>query len=43
MVPAILNIHEKFLDGLKKRFESWDPLQKVGDAFIEVVCKIINN
>lgn len=37
MIPSILNIHERFLDELKRRFETWDPMQKVGDAFIEVV------
>lgn len=37
MVPAILNIHERFLDELKRRLDAWEPLQKVGDAFIEAV------
>jgi Rho guanine nucleotide exchange factor 17 len=37
MVPAILNTHERFLDELRRRLDSWDPLQKVGDAFFEVV------
>ncbi|XP_063700137.1 rho guanine nucleotide exchange factor 17 [Culicoides brevitarsis] len=36
MIPSILKIHERFLDELKCRFETWDPMQKVGDAFIEV-------
>lgn len=45
MVPSIANIHERFLDELKRRLDAWDPLQKVGDAFVEVVCtfKIIFN
>lgn len=37
MVPAILNIHERFLAELKRRFDAWDASQKIGDAFIEVV------
>lgn len=40
MIPSILNIHERFLDELKRRFETWDPMQKVGDAFIEVVSLV---
>lgn len=37
MVPTILNIHEKFLEELGKRLEEWDPLQRIGDAYYEVV------
>jgi Rho guanine nucleotide exchange factor 17 len=37
MVPAILNTHERFLDELRRRLDSWDAFQKVGDAFFEVV------
>lgn len=37
MVPAILNVHERFLDEMRRRLDAWEPLQKVGDAFIEVV------
>lgn len=37
MVPAILNVHKHFLDELKRRLDSWEPLQMVGDAFIETV------
>lgn len=37
MVPAILNVHERFLNELRRRLDAWEPLQKVGDAFIEVV------
>lgn len=37
MVPAILSVHEQFLDELKKRLDTWDALQKVGDAFGDVV------
>lgn len=36
-VPAILSLHQRFLDELRRRLDSWDPLQKVGDAFVEVV------
>lgn len=37
MVPSILSIHEKFLEELKKRLDSWDPLQRVGDSYYNVV------
>lgn len=37
MVPAILNIHERFLEELRRRLDSWDPMQKIGDAFVDVV------
>lgn len=37
MVPTILNVHKHFLDELKRRLDSWDHLQMVGDAFIETV------
>lgn len=37
MVPAILNIHERFLEVLRRRLDAWEPLQRVGDAFVEVV------
>lgn len=37
MVPSILNIHEKFLEELGKRLEEWDPMQRIGDAYYEVV------
>lgn len=36
-VPAIYSIHEKILEELKKRLDSWDANQKVGDIFIETV------
>lgn len=36
-VPAILSLHEKFLDELRKRLDTWDSQQKIGDAFVEVV------
>lgn len=36
-VPSILNLHERFLDELRRRLDTWDTQQKVGDAFIEVV------
>lgn len=41
MVPSILNIHERFLDELQKRLESWDSLQRVGDAFVDVFAKTL--
>lgn len=37
MVPSILNVHEKFLNELRNRLDAWEPLQRVGDAFVEVV------
>lgn len=37
MVPSILNIHEKFLEELKKRLDAWDPQQRIGDAYYDVV------
>lgn len=37
MVPAILGIHQQFLDELRSRLEIWEPLQRVGDAFVQVV------
>ena len=39
MVPAILSIHERFLEELRRRLDSWDPLQKVGDAFVDVFSR----
>lgn len=40
MVPAILDIHKRFLDELRKRLDAWEPLQRVGDAFVEVVSTL---
>lgn len=37
MVPDILHIHQQFLDELRRRLEHWDPHQRVGDAFVQVV------
>lgn len=37
MVPDILHIHQQFLDELRRRLEHWSPLQRVGDAFVQVV------
>lgn len=37
MVPAILNVHQQFLDELRCRLDVWEPLQRVGDAFVQVV------
>ncbi|XP_058455844.1 uncharacterized protein LOC131433085 [Malaya genurostris] len=39
MVPAILNIHERFLEELRRRLDTWDPLQKIGDAFVDVFSR----
>ncbi|XP_058821549.1 uncharacterized protein LOC131683523 [Topomyia yanbarensis] len=39
MVPAILNIHERFLEELRRRLDAWDPLQKIGDAFVDVFSR----
>lgn len=37
MVPSILNIHEKFLEELRKRLDAWDPSQRIGDSYYDVV------
>lgn len=37
MVPAILQVHQEFLNDLRQRLDSWDKLQQVGDAFVGVV------
>jgi hypothetical protein len=37
MVPSILNFHEKFLEELGKRLDAWDPLQRVGDSYYDIV------
>lgn len=37
MVPAILHIHQRFLDELRRRLDAWDSHQRVGDAYVEVV------
>lgn len=37
MVPTILKIHQQFLDELRCRLDVWEPLQRVGDAFVQVV------
>lgn len=42
MVPAILDIHKCFLDELRKRLDTWEPLQRVADAFVEVVSICMN-
>uniref|UniRef100_A0A182J3E0 Uncharacterized protein n=1 Tax=Anopheles atroparvus TaxID=41427 RepID=A0A182J3E0_ANOAO len=39
MVPAILNIHERFLEELRRRLDSWDKLQMIGDAFVDVFSR----
>lgn len=40
MVPPILSIHQQFLDELRRRLEIWEPLQRVGDAFVQVVWNL---
>uniref|UniRef100_A0A1L8DLE6 Putative guanine nucleotide exchange factor n=1 Tax=Nyssomyia neivai TaxID=330878 RepID=A0A1L8DLE6_9DIPT len=52
MVPSILNIHEGFLDELKKRLDCWNSNQIIGDAFnnvfscgavLEIYSNFVNN
>lgn len=40
-VPAILNVHQEFLEKLRRRLEQWDIQQKVGDVFLDVVSIFI--
>lgn len=40
MVPSILNIHENYLEELKKRLDAWDPMQCIGDVYFNVVSII---
>lgn len=40
MVPDILHIHQQFLEELRRRLEIWEPLQRVGDAFVQVVMSL---
>lgn len=41
MVPSILNIHEKYLEELRKRLDSWDAQQRVGDCYCDVVSLLL--
>lgn len=41
-VPGILNVHQVFLEQLRRRLEQWDLQQKVGDVFLDVVRTKIN-
>ncbi|KAL7038622.1 hypothetical protein ACKWTF_009632 [Chironomus riparius] len=41
MVPSILNIHENYLEELKKRLDAWDPMQCIGDVYFNVFSKPI--
>ncbi|KAG5680642.1 hypothetical protein PVAND_010136 [Polypedilum vanderplanki] len=41
MVPSILNIHEKYLEELKKRLDAWDAMQCIGDVYYDVFSKPI--
>ncbi|XP_012256069.2 uncharacterized protein LOC105686072 isoform X1 [Athalia rosae] len=38
-VPAILSHHEVFLEELRKRLESWELRQTIGDVFLDVFTK----
>ncbi|XP_032453905.1 uncharacterized protein LOC100123336 isoform X2 [Nasonia vitripennis] len=38
-VPAILSHHEVFLEELRKRLETWELRQTIGDVFLEVFTK----
>ncbi|XP_037301768.1 rho guanine nucleotide exchange factor 17 isoform X2 [Manduca sexta] len=38
-VPGILNVHQVFLEQLRRRLEQWDLQQKVGDVFLDVFTK----
>ncbi|XP_045779061.1 rho guanine nucleotide exchange factor 17 isoform X2 [Maniola jurtina] len=38
-VPAILNVHQVFLEQLRRRLEQWDLQQKIGDVFLDVFTK----
>ncbi|KAI8437746.1 hypothetical protein MSG28_011980 [Choristoneura fumiferana] len=38
-VPGILNVHQVFLEQLRRRLETWDLQQKIGDVFLEVFTK----
>lgn len=38
-VPAILSVHQEFLEQLRRRLEQWDLQQKVGDVFLDVFTK----
>lgn len=41
-VPAILNVHQVFLEQLRRRLEQWDLQQKIGDVFLDVVSFILS-
>lgn len=41
MVPNILHVHQQFLDELRGRLEVWEPSQRIGDAFVQVVSLLI--
>lgn len=41
MVPTILSVHKQFLEELKRRLDSWEPLQIVGDIFLDIVSKYL--
>ncbi|XP_015511669.1 rho guanine nucleotide exchange factor 17 isoform X3 [Neodiprion pinetum] len=38
-IPAILSHHEIFLEELRKRLESWELRQTIGDVFLDVFTK----
>ncbi|PBC28241.1 Rho guanine nucleotide exchange factor [Apis cerana cerana] len=38
-IPAILNHHEVFLEELRKRLDTWELKQTIGDVFLDVFTK----
>ncbi|XP_063832682.1 rho guanine nucleotide exchange factor 17-like [Ostrinia nubilalis] len=38
-IPTIFNVHQVFLEQLRRRLEQWDLQQKVGDVFLDVFTK----
>lgn len=41
MIPALLRLHERFLDDLQNRLNSWDDAQsQIGVAFSEAVSSV---
>ena len=38
-IPEICSIHERFLQQLTVRVRHWDPEKKIGDVFVNTVCR----
>ncbi|XP_014488562.1 PREDICTED: rho guanine nucleotide exchange factor 17 isoform X2 [Dinoponera quadriceps] len=38
-IPAILGHHEVFLEELRRRLDTWEPRQTIGDVFLDVFTK----